>query len=121
MSELAGTAATLENQGLALLLKLHDILRRQKARIIDIEYMRANPIYFRHVLGLIVESDSAELRVLRGDLAALYLAPGGLFGLAPPPAPVIVPAPLAQEAPAQPAPPTASAASVSQKYVGRLR
>ncbi|MES2901211.1 MAG: hypothetical protein V4723_15885 [Pseudomonadota bacterium] len=121
MSELAGTAATPETQGLALLSKLHDILRRQKARIIDIEYMRANPVYFRHVLGLIVEADSADLRGLRGDLATLYLAPGGLFGLLPPPAPVSAPVLLVQEAPAQPAPASSIAASVSQKYVGRLR
>ena len=122
MSVLTGNAATLDNHGFALLARLHVILRRQKGRITDIEYMRANPAYFRHVLGLMDESDPAEVRQVCGKLEDLYFSPRGLFALLNPPTPVATIAPVL---PPEIAPvllaQSASMASVSQKYVGRLR
>ncbi len=122
MSELTGNAGTLDNLGFALLARLHVILRRQKGRITDIEYMRTNPAYFAHVLGLVDATDSEEVRELCVKLQEVYLGKGGLFGIlvpakTAPAVPVLAPV----EVPAMLAARSNSSASVSQKYVGRLR
>jgi hypothetical protein len=122
MSKLTGNAATLDNQGFALLARLHVILRRQKGRITDIEYMRADPAYFRHVLGLIDATDPDEVRALCSRLYDVYCGPGGLFGMLVPPRPAVVASPQAPLAvPELIAAQSARAVAVSQKYVGRLR
>ncbi len=122
MSKLTGNAATLDNQGFALLARLHVILRRQKGRITDIEYMRADPAYFRHVLGLIDDADPDEVRDLCSRLHDVYCGPGGLFGLLAPPKPAAVASPVAPlVVPELLAAQSARAVAASQKYVGRLR
>ncbi|MES2900300.1 MAG: hypothetical protein V4723_11265 [Pseudomonadota bacterium] len=122
MSALTGNAGTLDNLGFALLARLHVILRRQKARITDIEYMRTDPDYFDHVLALIDETDTDEVQELCVRLKEVYLGKGGLFALlrTVKPAPVVVSAPPI-EVTALLAARSSNAASVNQKYVGRLR
>ncbi len=122
MSGLTGNAATLDNHGFALIARLHVILRRQKGRITDIDYMRANPTYFRHVLSLIDATDPDEVRELCTKLEEVYFGPGGLFALlTPPKAAVAAALPGPVEIPALLAAQSGKAASVNQKYIGRLR
>ena len=105
-----------------MLARLHVILRRQKGRVTDIEYMRANPAYFDHVLALVDETDTTDVRELCVRLKEVYMGPGGLFRLllSPKSAPV-VPSPPPVEVPVLLAARSSNAASASQKYVGRLR
>lgn len=110
--------ANLENQAFALMARLHVILRREKGRVTDIEYMRNHASYCRHVLGLIDVDDTQEVRDLGARLDEIFFGQHGLFISKRAPAPLLarftVP-PAA--APAMAPPPVA----VSQKYVGRLR
>jgi hypothetical protein len=113
--------ANLENQAFALMARLHVILRREKGRVTDIEYMRNHASYCRHVLGLIDVEDSQEVRDLGARLDEIFFGQYGLFIRKRAPAPLLArfaaPPPVAA-APAMTAPPPAAA---SQKYVGRLR
>jgi hypothetical protein len=107
---------TLENQAFALAARLHVILRREKGRVTDIEYMRQDPAYCRHVLSLVDSAEPDDVRSLCSKLEDLYFGAHGLFvryastlavavaPAAPPPAPVQL-APVASSA----------------KYIGRLR
>lgn len=111
---------TLENRIFALAARLHVILRREKGRVIDIEYMRQDPAYCRHVLGLIDHTEPEEVRSLCSTLEELYFDGKGLFSrseLTPSGAsPAAVPTPPAQ----LPRPPLETAASAA-RYIGRLR
>ena len=112
--------ANLENQAFALMARLHVILRREKGRVTDIEYMRNHASYCRHVLGLIDPEDSQEVRELGARLDEIFFGQHGLFisKRATPPL-------LARLAAAPPARPPVAAAPppvpTPQTYVGRLR
>ena len=127
----------LENLALALLSHLHVLLRRERGRITDIEYMRVDPAYCRHVLAFGMQTSSVDTRELCGKLAHLYFDADGLFNRKPH-VPLVerlraraepgVEALLQAEPPATPAPapaePTVSQAhheDIDRSYVGRLR
>ncbi|MES3024885.1 MAG: hypothetical protein V4857_25215 [Pseudomonadota bacterium] len=81
--------ATRENQAFALMARLHVLLRRETGRVTDIEYMRLDPVYFRHVLELALQAESDDAHQLAEKLELAYLGADGLFALrpkAPPPA-----------------------------------
>ncbi len=107
----------LESQAFALAARLHVILRREQGRITDIEYMRRNAGYCRHVIGLIDREAPEDVQALGVKLEELYLGPHGVFTrLAPPKASV----------PAEPdavklAPTPALRQAVKKDYIGRLR
>ncbi|GIZ51402.1 hypothetical protein [Noviherbaspirillum aridicola] len=108
---------TLENQAFALMSRLHVILRRQNGRITDIEYMRIDPGYCRHVLDLAARMDGDDLAQICEKLEALYFGPDGLFVRTPPKPPL-----LARLAPQQAAEkPRQPQADEERAYVGRLR
>ncbi|MDM5179440.1 hypothetical protein PO883_19805 [Massilia sp. DJPM01] len=123
------TLAKLENQAFALMSRMHVILRRGQGRVTDIDYMRIDPAYCRHVLGVADASGDEDLRQIGARLREIYFGEGGLF-VARPTTPLLARAPSAQVAPpaaaaaeaprAAPAALSARAASV-QNYVGRLR
>ncbi|PWF43357.1 ammonium transporter [Massilia glaciei] len=75
--------STRENQAFALMARLHVILRRETGRVTDIEYMRVDPDYFRHVLGLALEAASDDAHQLAEKLELAYLGADGLFALRP--------------------------------------
>ncbi|MEO7494971.1 MAG: hypothetical protein ABIT83_02270 [Massilia sp.] len=119
--------AALENQAFALMARLHVVLRREKGRVTDIEYMRVDPVYCRYVLGMIGIGDSADMRDLCGKLEEIYFGRHGLFVSAPR-LPLLGRQPAAQKlVDNKPAPVVepiiAAAAPVAapQTYVGRLR
>ena len=112
--------ANLENQAFALMARLHVILRREKGRVTDIEYMRNHASYCRHVLGLIDVEDSQEVRDLGQRLDEIFFGQHGLFISKRAPAPLLA----RFAAPPQERPPVAAAPAVvaaPQSYVGRLR
>ena len=112
------TVQALESQAFALAARLHVILRREKGRITDIEYMRRDAAYCRHVLSLIDSEEPEDVRALCTKLEDLYLGPYGLFiRLAPPPAKVAAAPKRLAPAPA-PAPPRTTS---KEEYIGRLR
>jgi hypothetical protein len=112
--------ATLENQAFALMARLHVILRREKGRVTDIEYMRNHPSYCRHVLGLIEVTDTAEVRELGARLDEIFFGQRGLFINKPAAPPLLArrPVPAKPEPVVRAAPPPVVA---PQTYVGRLR
>jgi hypothetical protein len=73
--------AMLDNQAFALMGRLHVALRRGSGRVTDIEYMRIDPKYCRHVLDLVAGSESEDLRQIGRKLDALYFGEHGLFNL----------------------------------------
>ncbi|NHZ89078.1 hypothetical protein F2P45_08615 [Massilia sp. CCM 8733] len=123
------TMAHLENQAFALMSRLHVILRRGQGRVTDIEYMRVDPAYCRHVLGLALASGNEDLLQIGARLQEIYFGTGGLF-VTVATTPLLARVPAQQGAPVQapsaglaaaaPAALSARAASV-QSYVGRLR
>ena len=128
------TRTVLENQAFALMGRLHVTLRRGTGRVTDIEFMRIDPGYCRHVLDLVAGSDNEELRQIGLKLEEIYFGPNGLF-VRP------VSTPLLARAVATPAPPAAKGlrtqadeivapelvasrearATTERAYVGRLR
>lgn len=106
----------LENQAFALMSRLHVILRRQNGRITDIEYMRIDPGYCRHVLDLAARMEGEDLAQICEKLEALYFGPEGLFVRALPKPPLLarLGTPPASEKPSPPA-------EEERAYVGRLR
>lgn len=128
------TRMVLDNQAFALMGRLHVTLRRGTGRVTDIEYMRIDPGYCRHVLDLVAGSDNAELRQIGLKLEEIYFGPNGLFVRA-------VSMPLLARAVATPAPLATSSlraqaddivapelvasreagAAGERAYVGRLR
>lgn len=73
------TRMVLDNQAFALMGRLHVTLRRGTGRVTDIEFMRIDPGYCRHVLDLVAGSDNAELRQIGLKLEEIYFGPNGLF------------------------------------------
>lgn len=104
---------TLESQAFALAARLHVILRREKGRVTDIEYMAQDAAYCRYVLGLGGSAESVDAPALCSKLEELYLGPYGVFIRKHPPAAKPLPAP----------PPDAARARALPKdqYIGRLR
>lgn len=112
------SVARQENQAFALMARLHVVLRREKGRVTDIEYMRVDPVYCRYVLGMIGIGDSADMRELCAKLEELYFGKHGLFVSLPRP-PLLARQPGVQKlADVKPAAP-AMAAPLT--YAGRLR
>lgn len=108
----------LESQAFALAARLHVILRREKGRITDIEYMRRDADYCRHVIGLIDREESDDVRALCTKLEELYLGPHGVFIRL---APKVVAAPKVAAVPDQAPAPLAARASSRKEYIGHLR
>ena len=80
--------AALENQAFSLMSMLHVTMRRQYNRVTDIEYMRINPDYCRHLLSLALQSDNEELKKIGVKLQEIYFGENGLFVIAPPKPPL---------------------------------
>jgi len=74
------TRAGLDNQTFALMGRLYVALRRG-GRVTDIEYMRIDADYCRHVLALAAASDNEDLRQIGLKLEAIYFGENGLFVL----------------------------------------
>jgi hypothetical protein len=127
------TLAALETQAFSLMGRLHVTLRRQTGRVTDIEYMRIDPAYCRHVLDMAGQTANIDVLEICGKLEEVYFGPEGLFVRAPPKLPLLAritsspaPAPVAPAPQAAPAAPAAAVeqdhgALVDQGYVGRLR
>jgi len=119
------TMAALENQAFALMSRLHVIMRREHGRVTDIEYMRVDPGYCRHVLALAKESANADALGICVRLEEIYFGAEGLF----PPVAVKKVADTARAAlereaeqvQAGQAAALSSKAKTVQSYVGRLR
>ena len=73
------TLAALENQAFALMARMHVILRRHNGRVTDIEYMRVDPAYCRHLLGMAAALPNADLREICEKLDQVYFGEEGLF------------------------------------------
>lgn len=135
--------AEMENRALALLSRLHVLLRRESGRITDIDYMRIDPAYCKHVLAFGMQTPSPDTKELCSKLAHLYFDPDGLFSRKPhvplverlltraepsaeelldiaPAAPVPEPA-AAPAVPLEPPVPQAHHEDIDRSYVGRLR
>jgi len=102
-------------------------MRHEMNRIIDIEYMRIDQNYCRHVIGLAATSGNGELKDMSDKLSDMFFGSRGLFVEKPfkpllshaePALPRLAPA--AAAAPADAAK-TRAADPNSGKYVGRLR
>jgi hypothetical protein len=117
------TLSALENQAFALMSRLHVIMRRESGRVTDIEYMRLDPQYCRHVLGLAEATGNADLQGICARLGDIYFAPGGLFPPAKKPVPpqMAEPAGLARDEDAPVVATLTAKAKAVQSYVGRLR
>ncbi|CUI08276.1 hypothetical protein LXA47_14760 [Massilia sp. P8910] len=122
------TRAKLENQAFALMSRMHVLLRRGQGRVTDIDYMRIDPAYCRHVLELAGATGDEDLRQIGARLQEIYFGEAGLF-VATLKTPLLARAPSAQVTPAaapveasMPAPAALSArAATVRSYVGRLR
>ncbi|HEY8609117.1 MAG TPA: hypothetical protein VIM12_18525 [Noviherbaspirillum sp.] len=115
------TLAALESQAFALMSRLHVLLRRQNGRITDIEYMRVDPAYCRHVLDTAASIGGEDLHQLCARLEEIYFGADGLFVRTAPKQPLLArrgPSP-ATPAPALPA--EQAGGDVDRSYVGRLR
>lgn len=129
------TIAAINTQAFALMGRLHVILRRHTGRITDIEYMRIDPQYCRHVLGIALQVDLEDMRQICERLHEIYFGPEGLFVRTPlkPPllermtAPAHEPAAnAALEQPGSSAAAVRAAADgqpddIDRAYIGRLR
>jgi hypothetical protein len=73
------SVAALENQAFALMARLHVILRRQHGRITDVEYMRQDAVYCRHVIDLAMKDATEEVAGICDRLEAVFFASDGLF------------------------------------------
>jgi hypothetical protein len=73
------SVAEMENQAFALMARLHVILRRQNGRITDVEYMRQDPAYCRHVLDLAMKNASDDVSGICAKLETLFFGSEGLF------------------------------------------
>jgi hypothetical protein len=79
MSTDHNTLASLENQAFSLMARLHVIIRRQSGRVTDIEYMRIDPVYCRHVLNMALDMQNDDLPPICEKLQEIYFGPEGLF------------------------------------------
>jgi hypothetical protein len=123
--------ALLENQAIALMGRLHVILRRQNGRITDIEYMRISPAYCRHVLDMASQLPDEDLRQICAKLEALCFGADSLFTIGPQAGKVGAPASSSASSAAgrkegassgdASGKPADHGAQVDQTYIGRLR
>lgn len=81
--------AELENQAFSLMGRLHVALRRETGRITDVEYMRIDPAYCRHLLQLAAQSGHVDLTKIAERLYEIYFGEGGLFVTEPPRPPLL--------------------------------
>ena len=122
------TLAQLDTQAFALMGRLHVALRRETGRVIDIEYMRHDPDYCKHVLELAGQLDHAGMQEICMRLREIFFSAGGLF-MAQESRPLLTPRASVPGASAgAPAPVHAAGAGDSsgpqaeeKAYVGRLR
>lgn len=127
MSSLQKTAlAQLDTQAFALMGRLHVILRRESGRVTDIEYMRIDPAYCKHVLALAGQLQHDAMPEICARIQEIFFGPDGLFvaqAAKPSLSPRTATAPEAPEqaSPAEAGPDEASAPAKEQTYVGRLR
>ncbi|MBC3926977.1 hypothetical protein H8K29_02080 [Undibacterium sp. CY21W] len=77
-----------DNLAFSLMARMHVILRRQNERVIDIEYMRIDPVYCRYILDLALELPNTDLHDICLKLEEIYFGEHGLF-VATEPAPLI--------------------------------
>jgi hypothetical protein len=141
----AHTLASLENLAFSLMGRLHVALRRQTGRVTDIEYMRLDPAYCRHVLDMAAKTANEDVAQICTKLEEIYFGVEGLFVRPAPrqpllarlttptapaaPAVAVAPVSVAPPAVAEPAPemqtdpaaPLDHGALVDQTYIGRLR
>lgn len=110
----------MESEVFALMGRLHVILRRETGRITDIEYMRQDPAYCRHVLDLAAHSGNADVVALRERLESLYFGPAGLF-VKPAQRPLLARGAAPHPFAATHAPAHDAGQAASKTYVGRLR
>ena len=136
------TAALSDNLAFSLMARMHVILRRQNERVIDIEYMRIDPVYCRYILDLALQSPNTDLHDIAVKLNDIYFGEQGLFVVTEsvpligkleglkirPKTPAIttpgVPVNLVAAAPSVSAtelPPLDQNSVVDQTYIGRLR
>lgn len=108
--------AELENRAFSLMGRLHVVLRREAGRITDVEYMRIDPAYCRHLIQIALQSGHADLEKIGERLDAIYFGEDGLFVVAPPKPPL-----LARLGAGVPAETPAAPPDSDQHYVGRLR
>ncbi len=115
------TLAQLDTQAFSLMGRLHVILRRETGRVTDIEYMRHDPDYCRHVLELAEHMENAALQEICTRLREIFFGTGGLFMMQVA-LPLLAPRTPVSTAPSLPASPDAAAPEAEgQAYVGRLR
>lgn len=103
-----------DNLAFSLMGRMHVILRRQNERVTDIEYMRIDPKYCRHILDLALRLPHEDLHAICVRLDEICFGQDGMF------------APLLPAAPPTPAPPPSGPGpvqnpSMGQTYIGRLR
>lgn len=89
MSTDPNTLAGLENQAFALMARLHVIIRRQSGRVTDIEYMRIDPVYCRHVLNMAQDMPNEDVAPICEKLQEIYFGADGLFMRAAPKPPLL--------------------------------
>jgi|GEM_PF-569571 len=82
------SAVMSDNLAFSLMARMHVILRRQNERVIDIEYMRIDPVYCRYILDLALELPNTDLHDICLKLEEIYFGEHGLF-VATEPAPLI--------------------------------
>lgn len=81
--------AELENQAFSLMGRLHVALRRETGRITDVEYMRIDPSYCRHLIQVARQSGYPDLHSIAERLETIYFGENGLFVMAPPKPPLL--------------------------------
>lgn len=81
--------AELENQAFSLMGRLHVVLRRETGRITDVEYMRLDPAYCRHLIQLAAQSGHIDLVKIAERLHDIYFGDDGLFVTEPPKPPLL--------------------------------
>jgi hypothetical protein len=67
-----------DNLAFSLMARMHVILRRQNERVIDIEYMRIDPVYCRYILDLALQSPNTDLHDIAVKLNDIYFGEQGL-------------------------------------------
>lgn len=82
------SAVMSDNLAFSLMARMHVILRRQNERVIDIEYMRIDPVYCRYILDLALELPNTDLHDISLKLEEIYFGEHGLF-VATEPTPLI--------------------------------
>jgi hypothetical protein len=81
--------ASLETQAFSLMGRLHVMLRRQTGRVTDIEYMRIDPAYCRHLLEMASKMPDGDLQEICAKLEEVYFGEEGLFVREPPRVPLL--------------------------------